>query len=448
MTKESGANMTVWKWRILLATMACYLFYYCGRLNLSICMKPISEEFGWDVAQMGLLATVFTWSYGIGQFFNGNMADRFGRVLMPIGAVISCAANWAFSYAPTAGQTVATALGWANVTGLVFFLMGAIWSVNAYFQAMGMGPGGRLISNWWAHRERGMAMGFYTFAAAMSNVTVFILASAAAGYWGWRAAFRYPVLLMAVVAIGFYLVTKDHPEDVGLESPHETPPKGEKPSTSVGRYAAALSNRDFMLASLSIALHHVARWGLLTFIPTFFMETYGWKIKSAGFVASALPLGMAFGALSGGFISDWVFRGRRNIVIAVSLVLCAICIVVLPMMAGGTVGSEAGPSAAAKINAALILVVSGYMLYLCIGPYFSLPADLLGPQTAGTGIGLMDAFAYGGAGTGIAIAGMLIKHFGYSVGFYFMAACAILGAVTVLLVREPVETPTPAEVEE
>ncbi len=431
-----SSKMTFWKWRILLATMACYLFYYCGRFNLAICMKPIADEFGWDKAQMGFLTTVFIWSYGIGQFLNGNMADRFGRILMPIGAIVSCAANWAFSLAPSAAEGISTVLGLAEITGLIFVLMGVVWSVNAYFQAMGMGPGGRLISNWWVHEERGMAMGFYTFSAAMANVTVFILASAAASAWGWRAAFRYPVLLMAFVAVAFYFVTKDHPEDVGFKSPHENAPGSRRPNTSLARYKAAFVNLNFLLACVSIALHHVARWGLLSFIPIFFMESYGWQIKSAGLVSSALPLGMAVGALSGGFISDWVFGGRRKVVIAVSLLLCALCVVVLPMLAGGSGNSEADLSAATKINVSAMLIVSGFMLYLCIGPYFSLPADLLGPETAGTGIGMLNACAYGGAGAGTAIAGILIERHGYPVGFCFMAACAVLGAVTILLIRE------------
>lgn len=433
----SASKMTYWKWRVLLATMACYLFYYCGRFNLSICMKPISEEFGWDKAEMGFLATAFIWAYGAGQFFNGGLADRFGRVLMPLGAIISCVSNWAFSYAPGVGHEIGTALGWAETIGTVFFLMGAVWSVNAYFQAMGLCSGGKLISNWWAHEERGMAMGFYLFSAAMSNVTAFLLASQAADLWGWRAAFRYPVLLMALVAVAFYLLTKDRPEDVGLESPHEEPEQGTNPNTSIARYKSAFGNRNFVLASLSFGLHNVVRLGLLSYLPIFFMESYGWEIKSAGLVSAALPFGMAFGAASGGFISDWVFGGRRKIVIAVSLMLCAVCVFVLPMLAGGTGNGEVDLSDATKISVSVMLLVSGYLLYLGVGPYFSLPADLLGPETAGTGIGLIAAAAYAGGGAGTAVAGVLIEYHGYPAGFVFMAACAAMGAVVILTVREP-----------
>lgn len=435
---KNTASLQYWKWRILLPTMACYLFYYCGRFNLAICMKPISEEFGWDKAQMGMLVSIYIWTYGIGQFLNGNLTDRVGRVMMPIGAVVSCAANWAFSFSPAVGTWLAAVFGVAEVTGMIFMVMGLVWATNAYFQAMGMAPGGRLISNWWPDDQRGRAMGLYTFAAAMANVTVFVLASLAADNWGWRAAFRYPVLLMAGVSIIFYLVTKDHPEDVGLQSPHRRD-KTDKPHGGLQRYVTALGNGKFVLSGCSIALHHIARWGLLSFIPIFFMETCDWNIKEAGLVAAALPLGMAAGALSGGYISDRFFAGKRSTVIAGSLFLCAACIIVLPSIAGGAAiasdSSQPALGSSTQLIAAAMLVVSGYMLYLCIGPYFALPADLLGTEMAGTGIGMLNAAAYAGAGFGTAMAGHLIESFGYTIGFWFMAACAILGGITICFVR-------------
>ena len=448
-------SLQYWKWRILFATMACYLFYYCGRFNLSVCMKPISDEFGWDKAQMGLLVSVYIWTYGLGQLLNGNLTDRVGRVLMPIGAVMSCVANWMFSFTPTIGKGMATLFGMTEFTGMVLMTMGIVWAVNAYFQAMGMAPGGRLISNWWPDEERGRAMGFYTFSSAMANVTVFVLASLAAEHWGWRAAFRYPVLIMAVVSVLFYLVTKDHPEQVGLESPHKRD-ETKKARGGFQRYLAAFGNARFLLACCSIGLHHIARWGLLTFIPIFFMETCGWKIKDAGFVAAALPLGMAAGALSGGYISDRFFAGKRATVIAGSLFLCAACVLVLPMIGQKSVAAENTATGAAsttettvakevvpkpelsrgaQLIAAAMLVVSGYMLYLCIGPYFSLPADLLGTEMAGTGIGALNAAAYAGAGIGTFIVGILIKYYGYTSGFQFMAACAVAGGITICFVR-------------
>jgi len=428
--QEEQGRYTYWKWRVLVSTMLCYMFFYCGRFGLSICMKPIMNEFGWSKSTMGMMVSALIISYGIGQFINGGLADRFGRILMPIGAVTSCALNWLFSFSPDIAPGIATLLGITNISSVIFATMAVVFACNGYFQAMGMAPGGRLISNWWVHSERGKAMGFYTFAAGMSNVTVFLLATLCADRWGWRAAFRYPTLLMAVVAVAFYFMTKDKPEDAGLKSRQEG--TGKKRGSSIEQYVECLKNRNFVLASFSIAFHHVIRWGLLSFIPVFFIEVVGWKIKGAGFVSAALPLGMAFGALTGGYISDKFFGGKRANVIAVSLLLCSICVFIMPVLASYTVSHpETG-----KIFSVAMLIVSGFMLYGPIAPYFALPADLLGTQNSGTGIGIMNAVAYGGAAVGTAIIGVICDNYGWNAAFIYMACCGLVALILIKLIRE------------
>ena len=158
---------------------------------------------------------------------------------------------------------------------------------------------------------------------------------------------------------------------------------------------------------------------------------------------------MAAGALSGGYISDRFFAGKRSVVIAGSLFLCAACIITLPSLAGNTAAgatggssglvaadsSQSGLGSSTQVIAATMMIVSGYMLYLCIGPYFSLPADLLGTEVSGTGIGVLNAMAYVGAGVGTAIVGFLIESHGYTAGFWFMAICAIAGGIIICFVR-------------
>ncbi len=432
-------NARIWKWRILLAAMGCYLFYYCGRFNILICMKPICDEFGWDKTRMGLFVSIHIWTFAIGQLVNGNLADRWGRVLMLVGAVASCGANWAFSFSDQIGSGFAEFCGLADTAGMIFMTMGIFWSINAYFQCMGMPTAGRLISNWWPDEERGRAMGFFSASASLANVTVFVLASTAAHYWGWRAAFRYPVLLMAGVAVLFYLVTKDFPEQVGLKSPrcrHEE-------DAALGnagaweRFLLAIRNRSFAAACLSMGMQYATRWGLITFLPMFFMEEYGWNIMAAGFFTSALPIGMAAGALSGGYLSDRFFGGKRATVITVSLIMTALCVFALPLVAGNAKAASADElSTSQHILIAAMLIVSGYSLHLCLGPYVALPTDLLGTHMAGTGIGVLNAFGYVGAALGLPIIGFLVGEFGYLVGFWTMGCCAIAGAVLIRCVRE------------
>jgi len=123
-----------YKWRMLLAAMFCYLFFYTGRQAFGFAIPGIQEQFGWTKTTVGTISGIALWSYAIGQMVNGNLADKFGgRRLMSIGSVLSTVFNWVASFT-VLPPLMATALG-----------------ANGFVQAMGWSAGGRVISNWWDH---------------------------------------------------------------------------------------------------------------------------------------------------------------------------------------------------------------------------------------------------------------------------------------------------------
>ena len=88
------------QWRMLLAAMFCYLFFYTGRQTFGFAIPGIQAEFGLSKETLGWASTAMLWAYAIGQAINGNLADKFGgRKIMSLGAVLSCAANWVTSFA-------------------------------------------------------------------------------------------------------------------------------------------------------------------------------------------------------------------------------------------------------------------------------------------------------------------------------------------------------------
>ena len=119
------------QWRMLGATVFCYLFYYTGRHNFGWAVKGISDELHLSKQQIGSLSAAMLISYGIGQAVCGNLGDKFGaRKMMTIGALLSCVLNWV------------TSLGDSFRSLLV------PWTANGVAQSMGWAPGSRLLSNW------------------------------------------------------------------------------------------------------------------------------------------------------------------------------------------------------------------------------------------------------------------------------------------------------------
>ena len=116
--------------------------------------------------------------------------------------------------------------------------------------------------------------------------------------FGWRAAFRYPPLIIAVLGVAFYLTTRDRPAQVGLPDYIEEDEVSAAPEAvdaqrlkGMGPYKELLSNPRFHLASHVKGLENVVRYGLTTWVPIYYFTQGGHSIESTLLVTFLLPLG-------------------------------------------------------------------------------------------------------------------------------------------------------------
>lgn len=403
--KESGqagqtqAGFRAAQWRILLATMFCYLFFYTGRQTFGFAILGIEEELGLSKATLGWASAAMLWSYGLGQAINGNLGDRFGgRRMMSLGAVMSCGLNWVVSFGSS-----------------LWHLM-VPWAANGYAQSMGWAPGSRVLSNWWRCHERGKIYGLYVFAAGLSSVLAFTTSTIILDLdLGWRWIFRLPVLLLLVGGLGYFVVVRDRPQELGfaplddedqnlesvLKGKASAPahPQAEPESetdSSWSRYRHVLRNRRFLIASLAIGFQSMARYGLLIWVPVHFLGT-NWKNSDTKWISIALPIGMAFGALASGWISDRLFHSNRSRVIVLFMILAAI----------SSLGMFFLPKDSPVGIAVLFL--TGFFAYGPQSAFWALCPDLLGRKRAGTGTGIMNTCAYLFAGFGEPLIGWIIE---------------------------------------
>lgn len=413
LTNEATPALRRAQRRILLATMLCYLFYYTGRQTFGFAIPGIEEELGIDKATLGWINAAGLWMYAIGQAINGNLGDKFGgRKMMSLGAVSSCTLNWALSFAQ----------GFRGVF--------VAWALNGYAQSMGWAPGSRVLSNWWARAERGRVYGAYVFSAGMSSVFTFGMASLilAAG-WQWRWIFRLPVLLLLLGGVTYYLVVRDRPEDEGFPPFEDDPDTDEAPANDseglLDRYVVVLRDWQFLLASLAIGFQNMARYGLLMWVPVHLLGP-NWKEDVYGkWVSLALPLGMSAGALASGWLSDRVFGGNRSRLISYGMATASAMAVAMYMVAGNLLISVP------------LLFLCGFFTYGPQSAFWALCPDLLGRRHAGTGTGIMNTFAYLGAGLGEPLIGWVIQSNGQqtALAFAVVAVSCLLSAILAIGVR-------------
>ena len=388
-SRQSSYNSA--KWRILLATMFCYLFYYTGRQTFGFAIPCIEEELGLSKTTLGYFGTALLWSYAIGQAVNGNLGDKYGgRLLMSLGAVLSCGFNWIVSF------------------GVGFWSLFVPWMGNGFVQSMGWAPGSKVLSNWWGHHERGRAFGLFMFAAGMSSILAFVTPLIILKRLGldWRWIFRLPVLLLLIGGVVYYLVVRNRPEDLGYDPPAD-PDGGENElpnqnieeqssETSLQRYKTVLKNWRFMAACIGIGFQNSARYGLLIWVPVHFLGT-DWKNSEAAWISIALPVGMALGAVTGGWISDKIFNSVRWKLISLFMTFAAITSMIMFFLPRD---HWAG---------IMVLFLCGFFAYGSQSAFWALCPDLLSNRRAGTGVGIMDFFAYLFAGLVSPLIGRMIE---------------------------------------
>ncbi len=400
-----------YQWRMLFAVMFCYLFFYTGRQNFGWAIQGLAMEFDVTKQNVGWAGAAMLWAYGIGQFINGNLADKYGaRRMIVLGGVLSVLMNWATSYASA------------------YWMVIVFWALNGFGQSLGWAPGSRLLSNWWGTRERGKAFGFYVFAAGCSSILIYLLSIIMLDVYelDWRWLFRLPVLLLLLGCTVFFFVVRDKPEDVGFQTPGGDPKltavkDGE---TSRERYKKVLLNKKFITACISIGFQNMARYGLLVWVPLYYLGT---KLSESGnlWIALALPIGMASGTIFFGQLSDRVFNSNRSKPIALSLGLAGVVVLLLYLV----------PKDNLLVGLALMFA-AGFLVYGPQSCYWPLSPDLLGVKRSGTGVGVMNTFAYAFAGAGEPFIGYMVDITGeHNIVFVVTAVMCFLSAVIILFVR-------------
>jgi MFS transporter, OPA family, glycerol-3-phosphate transporter len=407
--QKSQNRFRLFQWRMLLITMFCYLFFYTGRHNFGWAAAPMAQDLGVSFEKIGWISFSMLIGYAIGQFINGNLADRFNpRIMITVGGLMSVLTNVAISFAES------------------YAMVAVLWTVNGYFQSMAWAPGSKLIANWWPAKERGMAFGFYTMAAASSSAfTYFLSIILIQQQQSWQMLFRIPVLFLLLAVVIFYLVARAKPSDLGFEN---LMPAHASSATRnwQNRYAAVLGNKPFLTACIAIGFQSMARYALIFWVPVYFLGDTGKNDSIQIWISLLLPVGMAIGALTFGRISDSVFKGNRPPAIAMGMFSCAaisLLIFLLPKEL--------------DVVSGLFIFAAGFFAYGPQANFWPICPELLGENLAGTGIGIMNMTAYLFAALGEPVLGKVIDTTGNTAMiFVAVAIIAAISGTVVLFVKK------------
>ena len=404
----------IFKWRVLLAFAGFYLFLYLGRFNFWPVAPLVKEDLSLSNFEVGLVNALLLWGFGLGDLVHGRLAETFGlRLWVMIGAILTTVFNLITSFATSA---VTMAIPW----GIAGFVNAACWA-----------PGISMISQWWPRRNRGMALGIVGTAAGGAMVTMWWISGYVGAEWGWRASFRYPPLIIAVLGIAFYFIARDRPTDVGLPeyveddqvsaTPEAIDPKRLK---GLGPYRVLLGNSRFLLACHVKGLENIVRYGLTTWVPIYYFEEGGLSIESTVVLTVLLPLGYLFAPPISGIISDHYLDSRRQPMVIFSCMVSALVLVGIAM----------APPVNVTLGA-LLLLIGG--LSMGMSPMSTVAVDIAGRRMSGTASGVLDAHGYAYAGAQALIFAAVLDMAGspWPIVFIAMAVTRVVSAAMISRIK-------------
>lgn len=423
MLKENTALVTDTKfqkfkkyaWLVLLSFGFMYLFFYNGRQNINLVMTQMAEDLGSSTAALGAVSSALFWCYAFGQLINGRLGAFFGyKRFMIIGVLGSALLNVAISFQHSIP------------------VIAVLWGLNGFFQSMVWSNGLGVVNKWWPAKKRGFATGLTTFFSGMAQVTTYLsvlLCLQLNPEWSWRAAFRFPMIPLLLSLIAFVLFFKNSPNDAGLSEFEENEDNSIMEMEALIKskgffypYKLLFSEPKVLILCFISAIAGIGRYGLLTWIPTYFNEELGLAIKEGIFSSILLPFGQACAMFIFPIITDKLLKGKREPMLIIASLVTFF-------------GMLAFPFIKHQLGASIMLFVLG-VFAMVTGVIWTIAGDIGGKELSSTVVGVFDWAVYMGAAVQALLFGFVKDTFGWPAIFVIIGILYIVLLVLTLFARK------------
>lgn len=398
-----------------------YGMYYVCRLNLNVVKKPIVDEGIFSKTELGIIGSVLFFTYAIGKFTNGFLADRSNiNRFMTTGLLVTALVN--------------LCLGFTNS----FILFVILWGITGWFQSMGAASCVVGLSRWFSDKERGAFYGFWSASHNIGEALTFIIVASVVSVLGWRYGFLGAGLVGLIGALIIWRFLHDTPQSEGLPAVNQPKEKKEMNAAEAADYNKAQKQVLLMPAiwilALSSAFMYISRYAVNSWGVFYLEAEKGYTTLDASFIISINSVCGIVGTVFSGFISDKLFGGRRNVpaLIFGLMNVAALCLFLLV------------PGTHTWVDvAAMILFGTSIGVLLCfLGGLMAV--DIAPRNASGAALGVVGIASYIGAGLQDVMSGVLIEGnktvvdgtdvYDFTYINWFWIGAAILSVLLALLV--------------
>ncbi len=289
-----------------LAVFICYI----DRVNISVAIIPMQQQFGWSELQVGLILGSFYIGYMITMTVGGYLADKYGgKKVLGYGLII-----------------------WSLLTIVTpFFAYAGIWWLIFVRILMGLGEGitfpswHSIYARWIPFKERTRAVGFTNSGIAAGTVFGYVVAAIIISNYSWEWVF-YSFGFLGIFWYFFWnKIVTSYPEDNKNISESELILiKNEAPSNSTPPsipFRKLIKNGPFLSIAVATFCNNWALYTFLSYLPKFINAPLidggmGIELGSNIFIYAILipSLVSIFSLIFGGFLTDKLISNGYKVI--------------------------------------------------------------------------------------------------------------------------------------
>lgn len=423
------------RWVVLGLCFLVYLVAGADRANIGVVVPFIKKEFALSNTDIGALASLFYIGYAIIQVPFGLLYQRYGvRRLFSLSMVATSLATLFIGFAGSALQLKIgrAALGIAEGPINIGILT--------------------VINRWFPPQEKGTATGIFMASIKAAPALVPPLCAVIIYHFGWREVFTLFAVPGFLLAVAWFVLAKDTPQESPFcsqaEIDHiETRPARDPAGAAAPARTKAMPRLDRLiraracepLATTGAVLRSWDVWAcaigyffmvgiayaIMTWVPTYLVNVKKYPLFAMGFVASTPWIGAILGNVLGGIISDRLLGGRRK---PMMLLTAASTIVTMY----GLIYSPADPWLLA-----LLFTVTGILLNLGYSTFLVYPMGLAAKEKTPLAAAIVNTGGSLGGAFAPFVVGVVLDWADWDAVFLFLASTSLLTLLVVVTMREP-----------
>ena len=409
-----------YKWRALFFLWVAFFLQQGTRQIFGATLSSIQGALGVAAAQIGMVATVFTFAYGLSVPFAGVTADLLNRKWMVVsGVFVFCLGIFCSGFVSSLGLLLVT-YGLLNGFGQSFYYPSATSII------------GELHKETRATALSILQMGLYAGIIGCSAASGFL---AEGGAEGWRLPFKIfggiGVFWVVVLALGLRSGKLEFKVGVGernleqFNSPTQNSNSNSKPSLKEA-FMVFIANPSALMLAAGLGMMIYVDVGFKTWMPNHLQEQFGVAKGSAALNAVLWHyLGAFVGVTLGGRISDRVVARRPSIRMETNIAGLALAVPFIVWMA----------YAPSLWVCGVAMAVFGVFRGVYDSNLMASLFDIIPPRYHASGAGIMLSCAFVFGSTSPVVLGILKDRFSSTVGLASLAGFYLAGAAIIFAAR-------------